>query len=379
MAIIKLGELSFIKRGSSPRPINQWLQKDGLMWAKISDLNGNFLNKTKEFINPIWEKKGLIGKYGDLLITNSATPGIPFIQLTKKVAYHDGFLAINCNENLILKKYLFYKLIIDRPKLIKMGNGAVFINLSSDILKNWNVYIPNISIQQQIIDIIEPNEKLFLKYSNCVRIDSFENVQNDMKDLIDIIEPIEKLEKIIIQIINNIEKSFFSRSLNFQDSIKKNIIWKTNGYAYEGYEKINDGLYKIFTIKNIIDDFKFSRTNVLKNNLINIGDLVTGLSGTIGTVGIIFESDWVSNQRTLTLRSNIPLNLKIAIEKQVDFLLKNATGAVQKNITMNDILNLKTIEKKLNDELINKFYIKLLLLKNKIIKIKNCEIKLLIK
>ncbi|UJB28792.1 restriction endonuclease subunit S [Spiroplasma platyhelix] len=235
MAIIKLGELSFIKRGSSPRPINQWLQKDGLMWAKISDLNGNFLNKTKEFINPIWEKKGLIGKYGDLLITNSATPGIPFIQLTKKVAYHDGFLAINCNENLILKKYLFYKLIIDRPKLIKMGNGAVFINLSSDILKNWNVYIPNISIQQQIIDIIEPNEKLFLKYSNCVRIDSFENVQNDMKDLIDIIEPIELIETKLAKIKNKLIKlliDLYSTNVKIQNSFNSRI--KILNSSYEG-------------------------------------------------------------------------------------------------------------------------------------------------
>ena len=166
MFIIKLGEICFIKRGSSPRPISKWLKKEGLMWAKISDLNGNFLRQTKEFIDFSWEAKGLLGSYGDLFITNSATPGIPFIQLSKKVAYHDGFLSIKCNENVIIKKYLFYKLILDRPKLIKMGNGAIFINLSSEILKNWKIEVPSIKIQNQIIGIIEPIENLENKLIN---------------------------------------------------------------------------------------------------------------------------------------------------------------------------------------------------------------------
>ncbi|UJB28794.1 restriction endonuclease subunit S [Spiroplasma platyhelix] len=311
-------------------------------YVRQTDIKNKIFNT---FVN-----SGPLLKKDDILISRvGSNAGETYIHDTEEKCVFAGFLVRYHFDDLKLKnKYFYYwtKTSKYKNQVKKMITGSGQPQFNPPVVSELMIFIPKIETQQQIIDIIEP---------------------------------IEKLEKIIIQIINNIEKSFFSRSLNFQDSIKKNIIWKTNGYAYEGYEKINDGLYKIFTIKNIIDDFKFSRTNVLKNNLINIGDLVTGLSGTIGTVGIIFESDWVSNQRTLTLRSNIPLNLKIAIEKQVDFLLKNATGAVQKNITMNDILNLKTIEKKLNDELINKFYIKLLLLKNKIIKIKNCEIKLLIK
>lgn len=204
MAIYKLNQVATIKRGCSPRPINYWLKNQGLMWAKISDLEGNYLYKTKQFIDPAWENKALIGKYGDLLITNSATPGVPFIQLTEKVAYHDGFLLINCKEQMVYKKFLFYKLILDKPKLIKMGNGAVFVNLSSVILKNWNIFLPNISEQQKIIDIIEPLEQLennFLNQNNQINI-LLKNIKttNQKFKLETILEPIKNPEKGIKQV-----------------------------------------------------------------------------------------------------------------------------------------------------------------------------------
>ncbi|ATZ21521.1 restriction endonuclease subunit S [Mesoplasma tabanidae] len=216
MAIYKLGDICKVKRGSSPRPISQWLTKEKcLRWAKISDLESNSISTTKEFVHLSWENKGLIGLRNDLFITNSATPGVPFLQLTdEKIAYHDGFLSLKPNENIVLKKYLLYKLIIDRPRLIQLGNGAVFVNLSSEILKNWLLDLPSLKEQQKIIDIIEPIENLFLKYSNCVRIDSFNNCKEDVKKIIDIIEPFEVLKEKNQKLLNLILKLITENSEN---------------------------------------------------------------------------------------------------------------------------------------------------------------------
>jgi type I restriction enzyme S subunit len=163
MAIYKLNDIVNINRGSSPRPINNWLcngdNLNELPWAKISDIDNHCIETTKQFVKKEWLSKGMIGQYNDLFLTNSATPGIPFFQkYNGSVGYHDGFLKITPDENIVYKKYLFYKLIIDRPKLLKMGNGSIFINLSVDILKNWKMSIPNLDEQQDIIDIIEPIE-----------------------------------------------------------------------------------------------------------------------------------------------------------------------------------------------------------------------------
>jgi|GEM_PF-2196437 len=66
--------------------------------------------------------------------------------------------------------------------------------------------MPSLKIQNQIIDIIKQDEKLFLRHSNCVRIDTLKNVQTDMKNLIDIIKPIEDMKNSLMKQLNCLSK-----------------------------------------------------------------------------------------------------------------------------------------------------------------------------
>ena len=184
-----------------------------------------------------------------------------------------------------------------------------------------------------------------------------------MKKIILIIENYSKN----IQIINN-EKI----------KVNKIIYDYSNGFAYKK-EHIDDyGKYKIFTIKNIQNKDKFNKSNHFKNNKLNIGALITGLSGTIGSVDIIDEKNWVGNQRTLQLKTKYFLEIKSTIEINKIKLLKKAKGAAQKNISHSDILNLKVFIKKFNQEISN-FYLTIKKNIQKIKKIKFLMINLLIK
>jgi hypothetical protein len=109
--------------------------------------------------------------------------------------------------------------------------------------------------------------------------------------------------------------------------------------------------------------------------------VAVGLSGSIGEVNIISEDGLVSNQRTLSLRSEVPLLIYSAIILNKDLLYSIATGAVQKNITHKNILNISIGSLLSTNELknISQLYLKLLIMENKIIKIKSKLIKLLIK
>jgi restriction endonuclease S subunit len=78
------------------------------------------------------------------------------------------------------------------------AKGSAYPEISKKDLLNYTINIPTLFIQQKIIDIIEPNQKLFLQYNKCIRIDIYEHTKIDMKNLIDIIEPFEKMEKSII-------------------------------------------------------------------------------------------------------------------------------------------------------------------------------------
>ena len=88
-----LGNFLEIKRGGSPRPIQNFMSPTGYPWVKIADATADpspFLFKTKEFIIEEGLKKTVYLKKGSLILTNSATPGLPkFLELDACI--HDGW------------------------------------------------------------------------------------------------------------------------------------------------------------------------------------------------------------------------------------------------------------------------------------------------
>lgn len=134
-----LGKFVEIKRGGSPRPIQDYLSDSGLRWLKISDvtsLSTPFILEIKEHIKETGVKKTVFLKAGELVLSNSATPGIPKI-LDVDSCIHDGWLYFPKSEFSRYYLYLFFKHI--RSELIALGNGSVFTNLKTDILKAFPV------------------------------------------------------------------------------------------------------------------------------------------------------------------------------------------------------------------------------------------------
>lgn len=130
-----LGTFVEIKRGGSPRPIQDYLSDSGLRWLKISDvtsLSSPFVLEIKEHIKEEGLKKTVFLHAGELVLSNSATPGIPKI-LDVDTCIHDGWLYFPKSELSKYYLYLFFKHI--RKELVSLGNGSVFTNLKTDILK----------------------------------------------------------------------------------------------------------------------------------------------------------------------------------------------------------------------------------------------------
>ena len=65
-----------------PRPIQEYLSESGLRWLKISDvtsLQTPFVIDIKDHIIEEGLKKTVFLKAGSLVLSNSATPGVPKI------------------------------------------------------------------------------------------------------------------------------------------------------------------------------------------------------------------------------------------------------------------------------------------------------------
>ena len=243
-------DLMNVNRGSSPRPIIEYLSESGYRWLKISDFNlyDRFVYETKEFIKESGLKNTRHLPAGTLILTNSATPGIP-IFLGRDMCLHDGFLYFtNIKENIININYLYYWFLYNRKLIINQANGSVFKNLKKDIVENFEITVPDMNTQLKIVKILDDiNRKLELN---------------------------NKLNNNLYRIIDSIYKN------NILDKFEKN--HKLSELYYFQYGKgnnnpDNNGIYPVYGSNGIIGgytEFNNEESPVIGHIGANCGSLI---------------------------------------------------------------------------------------------------------
>lgn len=159
--LTRLGDICFIRRGSSPRPIKNYLiQEGGMPWVKISDAteaNGKYINSTAEQIKMEGVSRSVIVNPGDLILSNSGTAGLPmFMGITACI--HDGWQTFR-DFNGIDKEYLYYFLLFIRHRLLHNAYDSVMKNLTLDMLRDYEMYLPPMEEQKRIVDLLGTIDK----------------------------------------------------------------------------------------------------------------------------------------------------------------------------------------------------------------------------
>jgi type I restriction enzyme S subunit len=174
----RLGNLVEVKRGGSPRPIQDYISETGYRWLKISDASATFspfIFEIKECIKKEGLNKTTLLKAGSLVLSNSATPGVPKI-LAVDSCIHDGWLHFPKSRFSNEFLYLLFQEI--RPQLIQQGNGSVFTNLKTDILKDYEAPLPSDKILQKFDNVAKP---IFEKiYNDANQIQSLKNLRDTL-------------------------------------------------------------------------------------------------------------------------------------------------------------------------------------------------------
>lgn len=159
----KLGEITTVQRGGSPRPISDYITTDenGLNWIKIGDANtGRYIIHTEEKIKPEGLRKTRQVYSGDLLLSNSMSFGRPYI-LKIDGCIHDGWLVIHFDEKILNAIYLqtYFSLPSTYSMFESMAAGGVVNNLNSEIVQKLPVLIPSIERQKDFEDFILKNDE----------------------------------------------------------------------------------------------------------------------------------------------------------------------------------------------------------------------------
>lgn len=154
-----LGNVSYIVRGGSPRPIKQYIttREDGINWIKIGDVEkgGKYIDSTNEKIIPEGESKSRKVYPGDFLLTNSMSFGRPYISRIEG-CIHDGWLLIR-NLDGFDPDYLYFLLSSTYlyGQFTDKASGSTVDNLNIDKVKAAIIPLPPLAEQQRIAKRIE--------------------------------------------------------------------------------------------------------------------------------------------------------------------------------------------------------------------------------
>lgn len=168
---VTLGELGKWGSGGTPLRSKAEYYGQGFPWLKISDLNDGIVEEseeqiTQEGLNNSSAKlvpKGaiLVAMYGSI-----GKQGIAGIECTTNQAI--AFCIPN--DELVERDYLFWKIRSLRSDLLKLGRGGAQPNISQEILKRQEIWLPRIDEQRRIVSRIR---------ESMTRVDELEQLRTE--------------------------------------------------------------------------------------------------------------------------------------------------------------------------------------------------------
>ena len=168
----KLGEISKIARGSSPRPIRdqKYFENGTIPWIKIADAtaSGKYLYKTKQYVNEYGASFSRKLPSGSVIIAASGTLGYTQV-LGVEGCIHDGWLYFSDLEKLD-EDFLYYVLLWMKNYFFNQAYGAAIQNINTDILKNTKIPYPQLLIQQKIASILSTYDDLIENNNHRIAI-----------------------------------------------------------------------------------------------------------------------------------------------------------------------------------------------------------------
>ncbi|MDF2410237.1 restriction endonuclease subunit S [Aeromonas sp. 2HA2] len=142
--VIKIKHLSSVKRGASPRPIDdpKYFDEDGdYAWVRIADVTASstYLEKTPQTMSELGSSLSVRLEPDQLFLSIAGTVGKPCINKIK-ACIHDGFVYFP--ELKIPNKYLYY-VFAGELAYKGLGKMGTQLNLNTDTVGDIKVALPN--------------------------------------------------------------------------------------------------------------------------------------------------------------------------------------------------------------------------------------------
>lgn len=185
MTKYRLDQIGKVIGGGTPSTRKkQYYANKGIAWITPKDLSGYSKMYISHGARDI-SQEGLDNSSAKLLpkdtvLVSSRAP-IGYVALAaNKITTNQGFKSIVPNTDIVLPKYLYYLMLTKKDELENVSSGSTFKEVSGRVMKGFEVDIPSLDKQANIIQKIEPiTRKIELNYQiNANLVDLINTIYN---------------------------------------------------------------------------------------------------------------------------------------------------------------------------------------------------------
>lgn len=246
-----------------------------------------------------------------------------------------------------------FKSVAFRKVLTGTAIGANIQNLSQGRLSSCVVQVPDFRTQKHIADVLFSYQNLIEKNQKQIKLLE-EAAQRLFKEwFVDFHFPRYKNTPIIDGVPQG-----------WKFDTVKSVVSLLSGYAFKSSDFVDNGEYKIVTIKNVQDgNFDGENVNTIaeipskmtNHCILNNGDILLSLTGNVGRVCLVNGDKYLLNQRVAKLDSKYPAYAYCLFRNKDMFDIMNnlANGAAQQNLSPIRTENVRILIP--SDSLIQKF------------------------
>lgn len=153
---VKIKNVAETSSGGTPSRNNKEYFKGSTPWVKTGELTNKYLEKTKECISKLAIKNSsakVFPKDTILMAMYGATIGKMSI-LNVDASCNQACCSIIPDKSKASTEYIYYALEYRKPLLISMGSGGAQPNISQQIIKVFEIPLPEIVEQEKIAEIL---------------------------------------------------------------------------------------------------------------------------------------------------------------------------------------------------------------------------------
>ena len=163
MEYVKLGELTQVVTGSTPKTNNEEFWDGEHLWITPAEIkeNDKYISTTKRQITDLAVKSSNVKLLPKNTVLLSSRAPIGKVAIVAEPMYcNQGFKNLICDEERLSPEYLFHWLKSKKDYLNSLGRGATFKEISKTIVEEIEIPLPSLETQQKIADTLDKAQQL---------------------------------------------------------------------------------------------------------------------------------------------------------------------------------------------------------------------------